>query len=51
MEQRLEKFEWLRYKAPTLPVPEKAYGLCFDDNRDVILLYPEEDVEANVKKA
>ncbi len=40
-----ERMEWYHFKAPTIPVPEKAFGLCFDENRDVLLLYPDEEIE------
>lgn len=41
-ELRLIKFEYFHRMAETLPVPVKAYGLCEDENRDVLLVYEEE---------
>ena len=35
----------LEYRAPKLPVPEVIYCLCFDDNRVVEMLYPDEEIE------
>lgn len=44
MERQLKllKFEFYHRMAEILPVPVKAYGLCDEDNRDVILVYEEE---------
>lgn len=43
---KMEEFEWYEFRAPNLKVPLVAYGLCFEEGRDVLLLYPEEMEEA-----
>ena len=44
-ELKLLKFEFFNTAKETIPVPVKAYGVCFEDNRDVLLVY-EEELEA-----
>ncbi len=43
MELKQERFEWYRYRAKTLPVPDYAYSLCGDEGRDVLMLFPDPD--------
>ncbi len=38
--------EWLENyqdRAKTLPVPDRAYSLCGDEGRDVLMLFPDPD--------
>lgn len=41
-ELKLIKLEFCHRMAEALPVPAMAYGFCFEDNRDVLLVYEEE---------
>lgn len=36
-----ERFEWYRYRAKRLPVPDHAYSICGDEGRDVLMLFPD----------
>ena len=45
MELNLKRFEEMDLWAPNLKVPLVAYGLCFDEGRDVLLLYPDEEFD------
>lgn len=42
MEQILVPAEYYLHVAPRLPIPEMAYGLCFDEHKDVLLVYENE---------
>ena len=42
---QMEKMEWYGFRAKQLPMPEHAFGLSFEDNRDVILLYMDDKDE------
>ena len=45
-ELKLIKLEFCHRMAEALPVPAMAYGLCEDENREVLLVYEEEQEAA-----
>ena len=45
-ELKLLKFEFFHKAAETIPVPVKAYGVYFEESRDVLLVYEEEQEAA-----
>ena len=44
MERKLNllKFEFFNKAMETIPVPVKAYGVCFEESHDILLVYEEE---------
>ena len=45
-ELKLVPAEFYHHMAPKLPEPVIAFGLCFDEHKDILLVYEEEELEA-----